>query len=333
MFQPQYVLSSATCADEDSAPGGCNVLACADIAARVADYAGRAKASPAALKQARAYLGFLEKKYREEGVLWDAYAYADGNVLTTSGHPHASMVIYVFLAKLAMALGTWDLAEKIFMEQVIPNQVFPGNDHPGASPAGSAVDYLGAFKPRVATPQSCWDDAMAFPNLETVAALHEWNTRAKTGWTSSYPRWKTIKSIKSSGGLDEIPLDPVEARYIRFLLKKPGGTFGNYSMYEIEVTAPDGSFVKIANASASTVQWDPVANKAWTANLVFDGISECDSRWSSTMPPSTTPAADRDGSEYLQWIYVDLGAKTRIAKLMVYWDASYAAEYELQQSD
>jgi hypothetical protein len=127
-------------------------------------------------------------------------------------------------------------------------------------------------------------------------------------------------------------LSGVETRFVRLLLKKPGTSYGNYSIYEIDVAAPDGTLLKIASASASSVQWDAVANKARTTDLIFDGITECDSRWSSAMP-ATPPPPDAAGGESLQWLYLDLGSKQQIAKLTIYWEAAYAAEYDVQRAE
>jgi hypothetical protein len=317
MFHPQYILAASTCADEDSTPDGCQVLACADIAARLADYASAAGLEPSA--QAKSYLDFLEGKYREDGVLWNAYSYLDGQPMSATGAPFASLVDYVFLAKLAVAFGRWDLAEKIFMEQVIPNQVFPSNEHPSSVEG----EYLGAFRPRLAEVSSCWNDAQAFPNLETVTALHVWNVSTKNGWTSSYPRWVTIPPSPrtSTGGTDTVEFDEVETRYVRLLLKKRGTSWDNCSLYEIEASGGEGP-LEITSASASSVQWDTGTppGRAWTTNFVFDG--DADTRWSSS----------QDNSDP-QWIYIDFGAERRVSKLLIHWENAYAAEYEVQRAE
>ena len=325
-----------TCADETDFPGACTVLACADIASRAADYASAASLPglqadagvqmDASMQpgpgvqvevQARSYLDFLESKYRTEGVLWNAYTFAGQSFVPPApAVPNASLAGYVFFAKLAMSFGLWDLAEKIFVEQILPNQVFPSNGHPsnGTYPPG-------AFKPRLAAVTSCWDDAQELPNLEAVTALHIWNAAQKGGWTSTYPKWTTVYSvIGGTGGRQTVTFPDIETQYVRLLLKKRGSQWGNYSLYEIQASGPDGSCA-ISNASVSSVQWDQPAGRPWTANLAIDGDTTR-SRWSSS----------QDGSDP-QWIYVDFGARKKVSTLVIYWETAYAVDFDVQRAD
>lgn len=317
MFRPQYDLLLHRYFDEFG-NDECTVLACADMATRLAAYARLdddppGERSAAELRAAaRRYFDFLARKYRQDGAVWFSYDYDEG-------HPvdgFTNLPTYVFFAKLAIELEEWEVAEKVLREQVLPLQVSCLNPHP--HPSATEPGYDGAFKRRVSVDDSRMDyfnDALAFDNLETLVALDLWNRADKGAWRSTYPAWETVakqeQSQTSGSRTDLVSFPPVETRYVRILGLERGQDFG-YSIFTLKVLDELGADL----ASGQPVSVSTVEGPTLIGPLAVDGDNA--TRWSSEhrMDP--------------QWIYVDLGQTRRVSGVEIVWELAQATRYEVQ---
>lgn len=126
-------------------------------------------------------------------------------------------------------------------------------------------------------------------------------------WTDVY-----TTSI-GDGGIDDMAFKPVEARYVRMQGVKQGNGSG-YSLREFnvyEAVAPN--LAEGMPVAASSSRAADVAPK----NAVDGSLS---TRWGSNYSDA-------------QWIYVDLGARQAIEKVVLHWEAAYGKEYRIEVSD
>lgn len=124
-----------------------------------------------------------------------------------------------------------------------------------------------------------------------------------TNWTDVY------STTTGTGGIQNISFNPVNARYVR-MYGIARGTQYYYSMYELEVYAPNDLARDKPAAASSTVNGNLAAG-------VTDGTWA--TRWES-------------GPGDPQWVSVDLGSPQTISRAIVRWEGAYASAYKLQVS-
>lgn len=305
LFRLQYdLLRHAYFTEEEGKNESATIGAC-DIATRIGAYGHRVGHSTA-MDIGRRYLNFLKARYVRDGVIWGSYDVDTGAPVPPV---HSGFVLYTFAAKLAMEYGDFDWAEKLFREQVLPYQVTEPGD------PGFSEGYRGAFKAPATLAESradLWKDAGAFANLETLIALHTWNTTDKGDWVSRAPRWTTVAVARDGdGGEDRVSFPPVTTRYVRVLCRRRATEFG-YSLWSLQAFRSDGTDA----AAGRPVSISSAESEAYpSANAVDENEG---TRWSSAF--GLDP----------QWIYVDLGAETAIHSVRLNWESAYAVDYEIQ---
>ena len=167
------------------------------------------------------------------------------------------------------------------------------------------------------------DKEWIFVDLEELVSI----SKVVLKWESSYGKsysidvsddaenWKTIfETTNGDGGVDSIDADSIKCRYVRMNASKRGTIYG-FSLNEFEVFDSHSTNVALTKKSqASSVETD--GTQVYKA---FDGDSS--SRWASAE------------NSHIEWIYVDLGKKYDISKLILKWELAYAVLYKLQISD
>jgi hypothetical protein len=323
MFWPQFKLKTQQFCDEGTpqrcAPenGTCHLVACLDIAARLAAFRKLARDSP---EESRAYFGFLvNERYRSDGVLFGEYFINDGAYTSSAS---ASFPEYLLFAKLAIELGESDWALRALRDHVLFDQVRSDNGHP------SPLDpFQGAIKSRIAA-----GDADSHWLLETLVALHQMRSAATAGDRTLAPRWRTVaRCTATTAAIHDIFLNSCVAKGIKVLCRKrhtrpvENETF-DFSIHEINLFASDGTANPLPHPSgafASSIQGDAVGR--FPARLAFDGETGDGHRWASQnffgQPLAIRPE---------EWIYGEFEAANEVRHVTINWEAAFAAEYELQ---
>ncbi len=124
--------------------------------------------------------------------------------------------------------------------------------------------------------------------------------------------WSTLHRVAASGDVDDLPGFGSSARYIRMRGLRRATHWG-YSLFEFEVYR-DG--INIAAGRPMTAS--STERMLFPAAFAVDG--DPSTRWISQF-------ADE------QWLAVDLGSTVTLDRVVLKWDASYAADYELLVSD
>jgi hexosaminidase len=157
----------------------------------------------------------------------------------------------------------------------------------------------------------------------------------RTWWAKDYEiqvsadavKWTTVYSVADSpdrNWIHPITFEPVAARYVRLLCRKPfviegqykeKGLYGGYSVVEFEVYEKGKPFDRLQYASDATGK--PVqAKKKLRQGYIVDGSMS--TFWSSSAPPS--------------WISVDMEDRVPIESIELYWHRKPLA-YRIEVSD
>jgi chondroitin AC lyase len=119
--------------------------------------------------------------------------------------------------------------------------------------------------------------------------------------------WTTVYTeADGDGGIDDIDIPAVQARYVRMLGIQRGTPWG-YSLWEFEVNAGPPPVV-CSSVEGSGLECEKAVDKDLTT------------RWSSAYTDD-------------EWIYVDLGSQQTVNRVTLHWEVAYAAWYEIQVSD
>ena len=132
--------------------------------------------------------------------------------------------------------------------------------------------------------------------------------------------WIDVYSTSSGdGGIDEINITPVDARYIRMYGTQRGTQYG-YSLYELEVY---GNPVP---------EQPPATNIALNKPVSVSSIQEAGCEGQYAVDGNT---GTRWASRYSdpQWIRIDLGQNMNIGKVILNWEAAYGKAYKIQVSN
>jgi hypothetical protein len=137
--------------------------------------------------------------------------------------------------------------------------------------------------------------------------------------------WTVVRSfINGNGGEVQVNQLDVYARYVKIFSRKGDRNYG-ISLYEVTIFGKDCTTppppncgetildLDAAIASASTMQ-----GSNWSPDKAIDG--DFQSRWSSAFTDH-------------EWLAVDLGAPTIIYAVWLFWENSYAKDYDLQVAD
>lgn len=156
--------------------------------------------------------------------------------------------------------------------------------------------------------------------------LH-WETAASAHYrvevSSDKVTWSAVwEEGSGNGGVDEVPLLPSPARYMRIYSFARTTPWGN-SLFEIQAFEQAGDCVVDdpcgSESLAITSAWASSAENAGLgAALAVDGNPG--TRWSSQF---TDP----------QWLAIDLGQEVHIAGLELVWETAASADYEIQISN
>jgi hypothetical protein len=154
--------------------------------------------------------------------------------------------------------------------------------------------------------------------------------RVKITWENAYAKdyliqtspdasnWTTIKTVAGNTALsNDYTTLSGSGRYIRIYGTARGTEYG-YSIYELEVygaaaQTSSGNVAINKTASASSVE-----EAGYEAAKAFDGNATT-TRWSSVF-------ADN------QWLAVDLGTEQNVSRVVLKWEAAYAASYRIETS-
>ena len=124
--------------------------------------------------------------------------------------------------------------------------------------------------------------------------------------------WSTLRRVAASGDVDDLSGFEGSARYVRMQGLRRATHWG-YSLFEFEVYR-DG--INIAAGRPMTAS--SAEHTVFAAAFAVDG--DPSTRWMSEF-------ADE------QWLAVDLGSTVALDRVVLKWDASYAADYELLVSN
>lgn len=151
--------------------------------------------------------------------------------------------------------------------------------------------------------------------------------RVVLNWEAAYGRsyqvqvanntsvWTTIYSTANGdGGIDDLNVS-AQGRYVRINGIARGTAWG-YSLFEFQVfgTPPISSTLLSQNAPAIASSQEGV----YAAINAVDG--NVGTRWGSSFTNA-------------EWIYVDLGSKSTINRVVLNWEAAYGRSYQIQVSD
>jgi len=141
--------------------------------------------------------------------------------------------------------------------------------------------------------------------------------------------WTTVSQQRGkSAGTHTVAFAETEARYVRMSGIARGDVYG-YSLYEFQVFSPDGLAVgsqvvcgrDLVNAGGVTASASHGAGKDAIDNNVW-------ARWDSGVvetPAGSGNYVGRDG----EWLQVDLGRVTSVCGIKPYWEAAFAADYDV----
>ena len=130
--------------------------------------------------------------------------------------------------------------------------------------------------------------------------------------SSDGENWSTLRRVAASGDVDDLSGFGGSARYVRMQGLRRATHWG-YSLFEFEVYR-DG--INIAAGRPMTAS--STERMVFPAAFAVDG--DPSTRWISQF-------ADE------QWIALDLGSTVALDRVVLKWDASYAADYELLVSN
>ncbi|HEX2880689.1 MAG TPA: discoidin domain-containing protein, partial [Polyangiaceae bacterium] len=133
-------------------------------------------------------------------------------------------------------------------------------------------------------------------------------TGADGSWTTVYTQ------PNGDGGTDEIANLTATGRYVRMYSRHRKTQYGN-SLWEVKVyedTCPCQDKIQALSATASSIE-----GSNWVASKSIDG--NFSSRWSSAFSDP-------------QWLSIDLGAAYDLNRVVLHWQNSASADYDLQVS-
>lgn len=169
---------------------------------------------------------------------------------------------------------------------------------------------------------SRWGSAFSDPqwiyvDLGTTSNIN----RVVLNWEAAYAKayqiqvsndatnWTTIYSTTTGdGGIDDLAIAG-SGRYVRMNGTVRATSYG-YSLYEFQVYGAD-PVINGITAVASSQEGSLAARYAIDNNT--------GTRWSSNFSDA-------------EWIYVDLGASTKVSRVVLKWEAAYAKAYQIQLS-
>ena len=130
--------------------------------------------------------------------------------------------------------------------------------------------------------------------------------------SSDEETWSTLRRVAASGDVDDLSDLVASARYVRMQGLKRATHWG-YSLFEFEVYR-DGVNIAVGRPmTASSTE-----RIVFPSSLSVDG--DPSTRWSSDFADA-------------QWFAVDLGVPARLDRVVLKWEAAYAAGYDLVVSD
>ena len=201
-----------------------------------------------------------------------------------------------------------------------PQAVASSVEAPGLEP-DNAVDC---------DPDTRWSSEWSDPqwiiaNLGSIQPVNKVILEWETAYGKEYEVLVSIDGVNwtevnytnnSSGGIDKIFFNTVNARYVRMKgLKRGespcGGKWG-YSLWEFE-TNNSSEVLPIIDANASSLE-----SSGLEPENVFDG--DIKTRWSSNHTDN-------------EWIYVDLGEERIFNTVELVWEYAYGKAYEIQISN
>jgi len=196
----------------------------------------------------------------------------------------------------------------------------------GKPAASSAGPLQGAALAVDGNAGSRWESAFSDPqwiqiDLEATAVVE----RFVLNWEGAYGRayaievsadgnaWSTVYSTTTGdGGVDDIPIAPVGARYVRLTGTQRGTPYG-YSLWEFEIHGTSSAPINLARNKTVATSANPITAGAWAV----DGNPG--TRWESAFSDP-------------QWISVDLGAAQSVGRVYLNWEGAYASSYAIEVS-
>ena len=131
--------------------------------------------------------------------------------------------------------------------------------------------------------------------------------------------YTTIKSVNSTGTVDEVLFDTTKARYVRMETVSRTGQWCSFWEFEVyNEVKQNVALNKHAEASSEYNSKNP-------ASLAVDGSVENNgntfqSRWCSKRTDN-------------EWFLVDLGSRYEITEIVLKWEGAYGKQYKLEVSD
>ena len=175
---------------------------------------------------------------------------------------------------------------------------------PGIDPSWITVD-LGTSR-SITSVVLAWENAYA-----TAYEIRTSNDNAT---------WTTVAAKTAGvGGTETLTLPAgTVARYVRMFGQQRATGYG-YSLYEFKVLGPTNATDNAPNLAAGKPSFESSEQDA-TLNSKFAFDADPTTRWAS--------AGGIDNS----WISVDLGSAQTVSRVVLKWEAAYAASYEIQVS-
>jgi len=196
--------------------------------------------------------------------------------------------------------------------------------------AANAVDgnHLTRWSSAASDPQWIYVDLGAVYNIGQVVLRWEDAYAAAYEVQVSYDAntWTTVYSTTDGQPYTNfIYLDDnrARARYVRMHGTARATPYG-YSLWEFKVFEPLTDNVAVGKTAYASAVEDNIPQLG--AASAIDGNFA--SRWSSDIPVPSPPIED----DYIQWIYIDLGAYYDISQVVLRWEPAYAKEYKIQTS-
>jgi len=124
-------------------------------------------------------------------------------------------------------------------------------------------------------------------------------------------------TVNGNGGVDEVPLTPSSARYIRFKGVAQGTEFG-YTLLNFEVFGGSSSDLALSQTTTASSTF----SEEWKPSFATDGKSE--TGWSEAKAERTCPTCP--------WLQVDLGSTKTIDRVKLQFDPAYGTAYRIQTS-
>ncbi|HEY0706603.1 MAG TPA: discoidin domain-containing protein, partial [Polyangia bacterium] len=179
-----------------------------------------------------------------------------------------------------------------------------------------------------------------------AAASANYNIQVATAAAGPYTTVHT--NTAGNGGIDDISLVPVDARYVRMLSNARTGVYGN-SLFEFQVYGDTNA----SCAVASTTCFDGVQNQGETGVDCGGPCAVCASVCTSVaLTRSSATASSTESASYPasnaidasattrwssafadpQWIRIDLGADRRVNRAVLNWEGAASANYNIELS-